>query len=94
MASPEAQTRIAALDSGALPKSLPLQPGAAGRPEKPGPSEAKQTAGVLTSDPPIGSLRTGQRVLVNDGSCPPGQIKEIVGASSAPGSRQRRCISR
>jgi len=90
----EAQARIAALNGGALPKSLPLQPGAAGRPEKPGPSEAKQTAGVLTSDPPIGSLRTGQRVLVNDGSCPPGQIKEIIGGSKAPGTRQRRCISR
>jgi len=93
MASPEAQTRIAALDSGALPKSLPLQPGTASPPENPGPSKA-QTAGALTRERPRGSLSTGQRVLVNDGSCPPGQIKEIVGGSSAPGSRQRRCISR
>ncbi len=63
----------------------------------------------LRSEPPAGQLRAGQRVLVDDGSCPAGQIKEVVGGSnlktvnvgcgglatvSRGGShRQRRCIA-
>jgi hypothetical protein len=48
-------------------------------------------------------LRLGQRVLVDDGSCPAGQIKEVSGARMtatgilrvlrAPGRRKNRCIS-
>ena len=63
----------------------------------------------LRAEPPAGQLRSGQRVLVDDGSCPAGQIKEIIGGSnlktvnvgcgglatvSRGGShRQRRCIA-
>jgi len=36
---------------------------------------------VLKQEPPIGQMREGQRVLVDDGSCPPGQIKEVIGGN-------------
>ena len=39
-------------------------------------------AAVLKSEPGEGQLRPGQRVLVDDGSCPAGQIKEVVGGSN------------
>jgi hypothetical protein len=38
---------------------------------------------VLKHDPPAGSLASGQHVLVDDGSCPKGEIKEIVGGNNA-----------
>ena len=56
-------------------------------------------AQVLAREPASGSLRPGERVLVDDNSCPRGQIKEIVGGRSTPGKgvvmrRVRRCIPR
>jgi hypothetical protein len=44
----------------------------------------------------IVDLRLGQRILVNDGSCPAGQIKEVSGARmSATGIlRVQKCIPR
>jgi len=44
----------------------------------------------------ITDLRLGQRVLVDDGSCPAGQIKEVSGAkmTDAGVARTRKCISR
>ena len=44
----------------------------------------------------IPDLRLGQRVLVDDGSCPTGQIKEVSGAQmTATGVvRTRKCIPR
>jgi hypothetical protein len=60
-------------------------------------------AAVLKTEPKEGHLRPGQRVLVDDGSCPSGQIKEVVGGSNrkfqtsermAGSSRQIRCIPR
>jgi hypothetical protein len=44
----------------------------------------------------IVDLRLGQRVLVDDGSCPPGEIKEVSGARmTATGIlRVRKCIAR
>jgi hypothetical protein len=44
----------------------------------------------------IVDLRLGQRVLVDDGACPAGQIKEVSGAKmTATGvSRSSRCIPR
>ena len=52
---------------------------------------------VVKSEPPSGSLKRGSVILVDDGSCPPGQIKEVragqgQGSGSAP--RQRRCVAR
>lgn len=44
----------------------------------------------------IVELRLGQRVMVDDGSCPAGQIKEVSGATMGPGGvvRVRKCIPR
>jgi Family of unknown function (DUF6719) len=44
----------------------------------------------------IVDLRLGQRILVDDGSCPPGEIKEVSGARmTATGIlRVRKCIPR
>ena len=44
----------------------------------------------------VPDLRLGQRVLVDDGSCPTGQIKEIQGAQMTPSGvlRTRKCIAR
>lgn len=44
----------------------------------------------------IPDLRLGQRILVDDGSCPAGQIKEVSGAQMTASGvlRVRKCISR
>jgi hypothetical protein len=44
----------------------------------------------------IADLRLGQRVLVDDGSCPQGQIKEVLGSQMTPTGvlRARKCIPR
>jgi uncharacterized protein DUF6719 len=55
-------------------------------------------AEVLKKEPPMGQLREGQTVLVDDGSCPLGQIKEVIGGNhvSVGGTkhilRTRKCI--
>ena len=38
-------------------------------------------AEVLNTEPPMGQLREGQTVLVDDGSCPIGQIKQVIGGN-------------
>ncbi len=44
----------------------------------------------------IVNLRLGQHVLVDDGSCPAGQIKEVVGARMTPKGilRAQKCVPR
>jgi hypothetical protein len=44
----------------------------------------------------IGELRLGQRIKVDDGTCPVGQVKEISGAKMTPTGivRAQRCIPR
>jgi hypothetical protein len=44
----------------------------------------------------IADLRLGQRIMVDDGSCPPGQIKEVTGVKlTASGvARARKCVPR
>ena len=44
----------------------------------------------------IGDLRLGQRVLVDDGSCPAGQIKEVAGSQMTTSGvlRVRKCVPR
>ena len=44
----------------------------------------------------IVNLRLGQRILVDDGSCPTGQIKEVAGAqmTTAGVLAVRKCIPR
>ena len=44
----------------------------------------------------IVDLRLGQRVLVDDGSCPAGQIKEVQGSQMTTSGvlRTRKCVPR
>ena len=51
---------------------------------------------ILPREPDEGELRLGQRVYIDDGSCPAGQIKEVVGAKlTASGiTRTRQCVAR
>lgn len=44
----------------------------------------------------IVNLRLGQRILVDDGSCPAGQIKEVSGAKMTASGilRAQKCIPR
>lgn len=49
--------------------------------------------GVLKREPGAGKIETGARVLVDDGSCPKGEIKEVIGGSGSSG-RIRRCVAR
>lgn len=44
----------------------------------------------------IPDLRLGQRVLIDDGTCPAGQVKEVSGAkmSSTGVERARKCVPR
>ena len=44
----------------------------------------------------IGDLRLGQRIMVDDGTCPAGQVKEVFGAKMlASGiARVTKCIPR
>jgi hypothetical protein len=44
----------------------------------------------------IVGLRLGQRVLVDDGTCPAGQVKEVSGAKMTPSGVMpaRKCIPR
>ncbi|MDY8110172.1 DUF6719 family protein [Fulvimarina sp. 2208YS6-2-32] len=48
---------------------------------------------MRTTEPAAGQLKTGQTVLVDDGSCPAGQVKQVTG--SVPGvPRQKACVAR
>ena len=53
-------------------------------------------AQVLSREQDIIDLRLGQRVLVDDGSCPTGQIKEVMGSQMTDTGvlRTRKCIQR
>ena len=44
----------------------------------------------------IGNLRLGQRIKVDDGTCPAGQIKEVSGAKMGPTGvlATQKCIPR
>jgi hypothetical protein len=44
----------------------------------------------------IVDLRLGQRIMIDDGSCPAGQIKEVTGVKlTATGiARARKCVPR
>jgi hypothetical protein len=53
-------------------------------------------AQLVSREQDIVDLRLGQRVLVDDGSCPAGQIKEVSGAQMTTTGivRTRKCIPR
>jgi hypothetical protein len=54
------------------------------------------TAQTFSRERDIPDLRLGQRVMVDDGSCPAGPIKEVLGAQMAESGvvRTRKCIQR
>jgi hypothetical protein len=51
---------------------------------------------VFPREQDIPELRLGQRAMVDDGSCPAGQIKEVTGTKlTAQGiTRARKCVPR
>jgi hypothetical protein len=57
-------------------------------------------ARMVKVEPPMGALKEGQVVLVDDGSCPAGQIKRVAGGNHvrAGGNkdivRERSCVPR
>jgi hypothetical protein len=60
------------------------------------PLKSSALEGLVSREQDITNLRLGQRILVDDGSCPAGQIKEISGARmTATGVvRAQKCIAR
>ena len=56
------------------------------------PAAAQQVA----REQDIADLRLGQRIMVDDGSCPAGQIKEVTGVklTTTGISRARKCVPR
>ena len=57
------------------------------------PAAAQQ---VVPNERNIVELRLGQRILVDDGTCPAGQIKEVLGSQMTTSGvlRTRKCIPR
>ena len=55
-------------------------------------------AQVLKREPPLGALKPGQVALVDDGVCPKGQVKRVVGGDHVKvggryrTERQRSCV--
>jgi hypothetical protein len=54
------------------------------------------TAQTYSREQDIPDLRLGQRAMVDDGSCPAGQIKEVMGSQMSETGvvRTRKCIQR
>jgi hypothetical protein len=43
----------------------------------------------------VNAIRYGEKAYVNDGKCPKGQIKEIIGGDRRLGiNRQQKCVTR
>jgi len=57
-------------------------------------------ATVVKQEPPMGAMREGEVLLVDDGSCPPGKIKRVVGGNhiAVGGTKQivrtKSCVQR
>jgi uncharacterized protein DUF6719 len=47
---------------------------------------------VMKQEPPSGALKRGTVILVDDGSCPKGRIKEVTAGGGAEAKRSRRCV--
>lgn len=63
-------------------------------------SVSEASAQTVKREPPLGQLKPGQTILVDDGSCPKGQIKRVVGGDHVKVGghgnvlRERSCVSR
>lgn len=57
-------------------------------------------AQVLKTEPKMGALKEGQRVLVDNGKCPAGQVMEVIGGNHTKVGgtkkieRSRKCVPR
>jgi hypothetical protein len=57
-------------------------------------------AQMLKAEPDLGKLKEGERVLVDDGTCGPGKVKEVIGGNHVKvgGTKKieriKRCIPR
>lgn len=50
---------------------------------------------ILKEEPPKGTIRNGKIVYVDDGTCPPGEVKKITGGDQRKTiPRQTRCVKR
>jgi hypothetical protein len=60
------------------------------------PRQSSALEGQVSREQDIVNLQLGQRVKVDDGSCPAGQIKEVFGARITASGIQRgvRCVPR
>ncbi len=64
-------------------------------PPAPAPFVPAFTNQILKTEPAIGQLPTGAKVLVDDGTCPTGQLKQIIGGNLATSQpRIRTCVPR
>jgi len=53
------------------------------------------TREILKKEPPIGQLPPNASVLVDDGTCPSGKIKQVIGGNMVLGvARKRSCVAR
>jgi hypothetical protein len=68
-------------------------PAAAAAP--PPPEAPAFTAQILHVEPPIGQLPPGAKVLIDDGTCPAGKLKQVIGGNVTTGqARLRSCVAR
>jgi hypothetical protein len=71
---------------------MPASPAAAAAPSAE-PIAPANTAQILKTEPSIGQLPPGAKVLIDDGTCPVGQLKQVVGGNTATGqARLRSCV--
>ena len=49
-------------------------------------------AEILKREPPMGALKEGQVVLVDDGTCPSGQVKRVVGGNHVKVGGTKRIV--
>jgi hypothetical protein len=77
----------AAQAAAALATATPAPPQTPSNPPSSPPSQ------FLTALPPAGSIPYGQIVYVNDGGCPTGQLKQVIGGNNSRGiPRQITCV--
>jgi hypothetical protein len=55
-------------------------------------ASAAQAQQVVTREPPLGALQPGQKILVDNGRCPKGQVQEVTGGTY-PSQAQRNAAA-
>ena len=77
------------------PAGAPSAPPAAPSAPAPEPFVPAFTTQILKTEPPVGQLPPGAKVLIDDGTCPTGQLKQVVGGNVTTGQpRLRSCVRR